>query len=202
VPTTRQEILAHLRTSRSATALELSRHLRVTVADIRYHIAILIQEGTVEVVGQRLTPRRGRPLQVYALTHQAKGDNLAQLASALLYCLRLEKNEAVTRHVARFLVGESLPTSLNLTQRLYRAVQCLSELNYQARWEARAEAPRLILEHCPYIPILDQHPELCSLDIILLEELIRSSLYQTAKLERNPQGIPQCIFIVGKPPVR
>jgi predicted ArsR family transcriptional regulator len=74
----------------------------------------------------------------------------------------------------------------------------LNELEYQARWEAHARSPRIILGNCPYKGIIEEHPELCQMDVYLLENLTGEKAAQLSKLEKTPQGLPVCAFAVGK----
>lgn len=192
---TRQGILDYLRTNHQATPGELSRNLQVTAANIRNHLGILQEQGLVEVVGQSVPSGRGRPRQLYALNSSAKANNLAQLTRALLECIAPDQEE-ILRNVARTLAGESLALHPNPTQRLYQAVQRLNALNYNARWEARLGGPRVMLEHCPYAPILNQHPELCQMDGYLVERLTGLDVQQTARIEQSSTGPKACIFSV------
>jgi len=197
---TRQRLIEYLQSRRVASVNELGRSLQVTGADIRHHISILIKEGVVEIVAHQLSRDRGRPARLYGLTGQANLNNLDGLAGALLDELseRGGKTDQVVlmSHVASRLVGEKNPGPVSITHRFYLAIQRLNEMNYQARWEAHAQAPRLILGHCPYAAILGQHSELCRMDALLIGEMLNSSATQTAKLERGPQGLAQCEFIV------
>ncbi len=86
------------------------------------------------------------------------------------------------------------PRSASLTQRLAATVQDLNHLNYQARWEAHAQGPRLILEHCPYAAILKNHPEICQIDRFLLQELTGVPVAQTERLALDERGAPFCRF--------
>jgi predicted ArsR family transcriptional regulator len=72
----------------------------------------------------------------------------------------------------------------------------LNELQYQARWEASAWGPRLILGHCPYAAIVSDHPELCRMDAFLLETKIGKPVEQTGKLQINDTGLPFCTFLM------
>jgi len=83
---------------------------------------------------------------------------------------------------------------IRLTQALYQSVQQLNEMHYQARWEARAEAPRVILGHCPYASVLTEHPEICQLDASLLEEMLGQPVEQAARLAKDGRGMTYCAF--------
>lgn len=69
-------------------------------------------------------------------------------------------------------------------------------MHYQARWEAGAEGPRVILGHCPYVGLVEQHPQLCQMDASLLVELLDGDVRQTAKLEVGAGGKPFCAFVL------
>src|SRR3989337_2857266 len=69
---TRQRILDYLASHTSATAAELSRALQVTPSDVRYHLGILVHEGTIVPTGERRSQGRGRPAQRYRLASQGR----------------------------------------------------------------------------------------------------------------------------------
>lgn len=199
---TRQLIIEHLQEKDVATATEISNALGVTAANIRHHLSILQNEGVVQIMGQRPGSGRGRPTYIHALTHHAQRHNLNGLANALLAefigTLSPEaRDSALKRLVVRLLNNQSVVRE-NLTQRLYQAVRRLNQLNYQARWEAHAVAPHLILGHCPFAAILPEHPELCNLDAHLIEHLLNIPIKQTDKLARDDQGMTYCTFLVEK----
>ena len=216
---TRQRLLEYLEKQRAASAAELSRALQVTQADVRHHLGKLRKEGLVvridEGQNQAIAPptsaspgksvrtgsvgKRGRPAGRYSLSNRRLGDNLEALTGALLEQAleglpTAERRPALQRLAAR-LAGGALPAG-RLAQRLYVAIQRLNAMHYQARWEAHAEAPRVILGHCPYTAILPEHPELCALDAALLEALLDAPAEQVAKLARDGRGGRFCLFLV------
>jgi predicted ArsR family transcriptional regulator len=83
-----------------------------------------------------------------------------------------------------------------LTARLTETIENLNQMHYQSRWEAGATGARVILGHCPYAAIIENHPELCRMDAFVLEESLGLSAEQITKLERPGQGMPQCVFLV------
>ena len=198
--TTRQQIIQHLQEKNVATASEIGNALGVTPANIRHHLAILKNEGVVQIIGQRPTTRRGRPTHLYTLVHQAQRHNLDGLASAMLdefiSFLSPEDLDSALEQLSNRLLKEQTPPKSNLTQRLYQAVTQLNQLNYRARWEAHAKAPHLILGHCPFAAILPEHPELCHLDAHLIERIIIAPVKQTDKLTRDDLGMTYCTFVV------
>ncbi len=204
--TTRQRILEYLQVKGVSNAPDIGRALHLTAANIRHHLGVLEEEGALEVVGTRPGETRGRPTRLYALSRQTSAHNLDGLADILLQELGSafppEERRLLLERIARRLAGKSAAEVRSFTHRITQAVQRLNEMNYQARWEARSDAPRLILGHCPYAAILPEHPELCRMDAALLQEMIGSPVTQTACLARTPDGLSQCIFQVQVKPGR
>jgi predicted ArsR family transcriptional regulator len=197
---TRLRILEYLRRNHTTTAPELGHALAMTAANVRYHLAMLVTNDLLEVVGRR-REGRGRPERVYGLSRRVLGDGLDALSSALLdeyLSGRDEEGQAQSmRLVARRLAG-GLPADqvVPLPKRLAAAIERLNELHYLSRWEAGPSGPRLILGHCPYRAIIADHPELCRLDGLLLEEWLGLPAVQQAKLECTTRGETYCIFQV------
>jgi predicted ArsR family transcriptional regulator len=190
--TTRQKILDYLIRNRSVTSRELARALQMTSANARHHLGILAADGRVEAANQRQAGR-GRPEKVYRLAGTLRGDNLSALADALL-------TEAVGKvdmeSLGKRIAGENAVAGQPLMRRLASAIERLNAMHYQARWEAGAEGPRMILGNCPYSRIIENHPELCRMDLVLLGELLKGDLRHTAKLEIGAGGLPFCAFVL------
>jgi len=196
--TTRQKILNYLKRTQTVSPREVARVLRTTPANARHHLGILAADGRVEVVSQRQAPLRGqvgrgRPEKVYRLAGTLVGDNLSVLVNALLAEIDEDfEIEAVGRRIA----GESATSSHSLMHRLTSTIERLNAMHYQARWEAGAEGPRIILGRCPYAGLVAKHPQLCQMDAALLAELLSSNVRQTAKLEIGAGDKPFCAFVL------
>jgi predicted ArsR family transcriptional regulator len=196
--TTRERILDYLRKQQTASVRELSRAMVMTGANIRHHLAVLESNGLIEVVRQ-YREGRGRPVNVYGLSRRVLGDGFEQLAGATLKVwlnnAPVEVREAGLKALAVKLVGTTkLDLEILLPRRLTRAVELLNELHYQARWEAGADGPHIILGYCPYSAIIAEHPELCRMDAFLLEQRTGLPVDQTVKLQTGAKGYPFCIF--------
>jgi len=211
--TSRQEVFDYIRARRVVTAGELSRDMQMTAANARHHLKLLGTQGLVAVVGQRPRQGKGRPESLYGLSEQMSGNNLASLASVLLAealdglsaadrlaSLDRLAVEMLSSVLAEIYPGSNLPSTgspprgAHLTQRLFQAVKLLEPLQYQARWEARALAPRITFGHCPYLAILDRHPELCQLDALLLERLTGVPVDLIERRTPDRRGLRQCVF--------
>ena len=145
----------------------------------------------MEVINQRQVGR-GRPEKVYQLGHTYVGDNLSVLVDVLL----TEANGKVEMEaLGKRIAGETDSTNQPLMRRLSSTIERLNEMHYQARWEAGAGGPRIVLGHCPYAAVIKNHPELCQMDAALLVILLSGEVSQTAKLETGAGGLPYCAFI-------
>lgn len=198
---TRQLILEFLESKQICTAPEIARAMSMTSANARHHISILVDEGAIVEIGKRRSKGRGRPSILYTLSGHAQQHNLDQLSSALLDELLFGKTPGevaqVLNSVAERFLDDNTFTS-SLTQRLYKVILRLNEMHYDARWEARADAPYLIFGFCPYAKILPEHPELCMLDTYLIETLLARPTKQIDKLAKDERGAVYCRFLIGK----
>jgi predicted ArsR family transcriptional regulator len=188
--TTRQKILDYLKRNRTVSSREIARALRMTPANARHHLGILAADGRVEVINQRQVGR-GRPEKVYRLAGTLVGDNLAALADAIL---TEAGGKIAMEKLGRQIAGENTVAAQSLARKLTSTVERLNKMHYQARWEAGAEGPHIILGNCPYSAIVEEHPELCKMDMALLSELLGGDVNQLAKLEEGAGGLPYCAF--------
>jgi len=187
--TARQRVLAYIHKQRSATSREIARALRMTSANARHHLGILVSDGRVEVFAKR-QEGRGRPEKLYRLAGTLVGDNLPVLADALLAeSVPNIQMEALGKRLA----GAENSGSQPLVRRLVAAVEHLNLMHYHARWDAGSEGPRIILGHCPYAAIIGKHPELCQMDTAQLDELLGMKTTQLEKLGRESR---QCVFTI------
>ncbi len=192
--TARQKVLAHFKKTRSASAREIARALDMSAPNVRHHLGVLVSDGRLEVSAVLQRGGRGRPEKVYSLSQAALGDNLSVLADALLS----EKInfEAIGERIAQSqgLIGMA---SQPMSKRLSALVDKLNEMHYQARWEAGAEGPRMMLGRCPYAKVIEAHPELCKMEVALLEKAIGRPVLQSARSELIGRGFCPFIFKVS-----
>ena len=191
--TVRQKVLAYLNKTRTASAREISRALKMSAANVRHHLRVLVSDGRLEMSTATTHERRGRPEKVYSLPLAVLGDNLSALSDALL----MEAGSRVrVEALANHLVGESDFASQPVAKRLNLVIEKLNQMNYHARWEAGSSGPRIIFGHCPYASIIEKHPELCKMDAAMLEKLMGHSAEQLTKIGRD--GSLSCVFVMGR----
>jgi predicted ArsR family transcriptional regulator len=203
MPNSRQKILNFILEQQSTTVEELSKVFKVTPANIRHHLSILIEQGSVQVIGQKAAAIRGRPAQIYSATQHSNQNNLDHLTETLLSILLQdsgsdERNQ-VLKKIARQMVTYFKLDTYNPTRRLYSSIRILKRMNYQAHWEAHIENPRIMLGHCPYRAILDHYPEICQMDAFMLQELLDTPVKQVEKLIFNTKGLAECVFLLNRP---
>jgi predicted ArsR family transcriptional regulator len=191
--TARQKVLAYFAKTRTASAREISRSLKMSPATVRHHLRVLTADGRLEISFVRGRDGRGRPEKVYSLPGSALGDNLAALADAILS----EAGPSVQMGVlAKRLAGESDFSGQPIARRLNASVEKMNQMNYHARWEAGPQGPRLIFGHCPYAALIGKHPELCQMDKALLEQFMDNPVTQMFKIGK--EGSSLCVFALGK----
>ncbi len=187
--TARQKVLAYLIKTRTTSAREISRALKMSAPTVRHHLRVLTSDGRLEMNAVRGREGRGRPEKVYSIPRAALGDNLSALSDALW----TEAGASVrVDALAKRLAGDSNIKSQPVAKRLNLLVEKINQMNYHARWEAGPQGPRILFGHCPYAAIIGKHPELCQMDAALLKELYGDDMEQIAKIE-NFQGM--CIFV-------
>jgi len=186
----RQRILSHLKKTRSASAREIARALKLSAPNVRHHLAVLRSDGRVEMSAVHNREGRGRPEKMYSLSQAALGDNLSVLVNALL----LEAGSTVRMEaVAGRLLDTNLFSNLTIMKRLSLLIEKINEMHYEARWEAGSEGPRVMFGRCPYAKVIDEHPELCKMDLALLGKALGRPVSQTQKPQKI-QGVCPFIF--------
>lgn len=172
---TRQRILDLLSNQDQINAAEISRAISVTQADVRYHLSRMVEEGLILTAKPKHTGHRGRPARRYTLVSKLRQDNFELFTRALLTSARnntsVEESNKLLQDIAIQIAGEVEPGG-PLGTRLVQAVDQLNLHNYQARWEAHANAPRVIFDRCPFASLRPDFPELCQLDAELLSNLL------------------------------
>ncbi len=191
--TARQKVLTYFSKTRTASAREISRALKMSAATVRHHLRVLASDGRLEMASARGRDGKGRPEKVYSLPRSALGDNLAALSDVLL----AEAGSGVRMEaLAKRLIGESNFAGQPLVKRLNLTVEKLNQMNYHPRWEAGSEGPRIIFSHCPYASIIEKHPELCRMDETMLKEWMGQPVAQISKA--GTDGSSVCVFAIGK----
>jgi predicted ArsR family transcriptional regulator len=196
---TRQRILDLLSNQDQINAAEISRAISVTQADVRYHLSRMVEEGLILTAKPKHTGHRGRPARRYTLASKLRRDNFELFTRALLISVRnntsVEESNKFLQDIAIQIAGEVEPGG-PLGTRLVQAVDQLNLHNYQARWEAHANAPRVIFDRCPFASLRPEFPELCQLDAELLSNLLDEPVAQIKSNAHLTDGY--CLFNISQ----
>lgn len=195
---TRDEISNYLQQHPYTNAEELSVVLGKTRANIQHHLKAMELAGIIAQVKIKPShPQRGRPRVYYSLTPVKRPNNLNALAETLMKLLLEEKCVKTTVLLTK-IAEQILPVSKSrktLTQRLNHLAKELSQLGYQARWEAHAGGPEMVFRNCPYHPLPEKYPQLCQMDALLLKlNLVVPEPTQTAQI--HIPDISACRFTI------
>ena len=192
---TRQQILTYLNTHPGATALEISRYLDLTPANIRYHLGLLVTSGLIQISGKRGPGGAGRPTKLYNLTSRFLGSNIESLLAVILETLGSDISaDEILRSIAEIMAEKAGLKPGNRIQKYNQALEYLNQLDYHANWEAHPQGPQVILRHCPYRDIAKDQDQICQIDSYLLSILFDTNLELTRKRSFGTNPFSPCIF--------
>ena len=195
---TRTEILDYLTSHSSSSAAEMGRFLEMTPANIRYHLAILEEEGLVQVSDQRSGGYAGRPILLYNLTSKTLGDNILNLLGVMLKTLGEEDEyQPMLERITSFILEDFQFEPGNRISIFNQAVVFLNELHYHASWKATPDGPQIELRNCPYRDLAQIHSQLCKIDERVLSSIFNTEFVLIQKRDFGKNPFSPCIF---KPP--
>jgi len=177
---TRQNILHLLRRNGQMTAIELSQSLEIGAVGVRQHLALLERDGLVQVSDLRRSV--GRPSHLYTLTPEAERyfpKNYDRLALDILYHVADQyghdavknvltaRRKNLTQNLAPRMVGK------NRGEQVLELTSILGEMGYMCECERRDDGWFVLVEHnCPIDCIARYHPQFCSHEIELYQDLL------------------------------
>jgi len=183
----RKLLLRHLlRHKQGATVDELAQAIGVTRTAVRQHLSSLMRDGLVEPGEMR--PSRGRPTQLFVLTHAGREEfprRYAWFAQLLVEAITDEHGVAGLRtrlgRIASAVVAQlaqRAPRPANPRDRVARLSELMDELGYDARTaDDLGGAPAIEADNCVFHELARKQPEVCQFDLALL------SGYTGAKVE-------------------
>jgi predicted ArsR family transcriptional regulator len=148
---------------------------------IRHHLNVLQAQGLVAATTVRRSQKVGRPRLVYTLTEEADdlfpqsyGELALHLVSEIKETMGPEQTEDIFRRIAERIAKEAPSTYPGQTfeQRLDQVTGFLGQQGFILRWEKSDDGYVLANINCPYRQVTRQHPEVCAMDAVLLEQLL------------------------------
>jgi predicted ArsR family transcriptional regulator len=181
---TRQDILNILRERRQADINDLSLALGLSPVTIHYHINVLQRDGLLEV--KALRQGVGRPKNVFALrdaafekfpqSYHRLSDRLLDLLKSRLTETDLQQlferiGQDIAAEHAAALDGKSLE------QKIVMLIDLLGEEGFMSRLEKVGVDQFVLTQYnCPYQYVVTRHPEVCELDLQLMNSALGTSV--------------------------
>lgn len=197
---TRQQILDILKEQGPATVGQLATGLALTPITVRHHLSILQSEGFISA--EQVRRKVGRPHYVYALTEKAS-DTFPQGYHILTDRLLEELKSMVGQDGMETLLNrlaDKLAASIGphigdgtLEERLDQAARLLEQEGFLAKWEKTPQGYVFYELNCPYRRVIQNHPEVCTMDQRFLSEVLRISV---EKIDCIVGGGARCTYAV------
>ncbi len=181
---TRQDILRILRERGQADINELAETLGLSPVTVHYHINVLQRDGLLEV--KALRQGVGRPKNVFALrdaAYEKFPQSYHRLSDRLLEMLKSRLTEADIQQLFER-IGQDIAaehaTDLNgksLEKKIETLVGLLGEEGFMSRLEKVGVDQFVLTQYnCPYQYVVTRHPEVCELDLQLMNSALGTSV--------------------------
>lgn len=181
---TRQDILRILRERGQADINELAETLGLSPVTVHYHINVLQRDGLLEV--KALRQGVGRPKNVFALrdaAYEKFPQSYHRLSDRLLDLLKSRLTEADIQQLFER-IGQDIAaehaTDLNgksLEKKIETLVGLLGEEGFMSRLEKVGVDQFVLTQYnCPYQYVVTRHPEVCELDLQLMNSALGTSV--------------------------
>ena len=204
---TRQEILEYLRAKGAADSNELAEALGLSPVTIHYHINVLQRDGLLETKAVRQGV--GRPRNVFTLRDTAFEkfpQGYHRLSDRLLEILKSRMTEvdiqALFEGIGAEIAAEHATSwqGKTLEQKIDLLVGLLGEEGFMSRLE-KVGADHFVLTqvNCPYQYVATRHPEVCELDLQLMNSALGTAVKREACVAN---GDAACTFHIQSQPIQ
>lgn len=200
---TRETILRSIRTQGDCTVKELAEVVGISPVSVRHHLAQLQAEGLVAT--KEVRHGVGRPHHAFSLTEEAIElfpTRYFQLTNRLLDEIKYEMSpervktlfSRMASTIAEDFVGsyEHLP----IEERLPKLMAMLSNEGFDAEYELRGDEVIIRLLSCPYLQLVQHHPEVDFIDQELIAKILSLPFERVNCLT---DGDTHCSFVVRLP---
>ena len=196
---TRQDILRILREKGASDVSELAKVLGLSSVTVHYHLNVLQRDGLLE--SKAVRQGVGRPRNVFTLRDAALEkfpQRYHRLSDRLLEMLKNRLTEAdiqelferigaeIAAEHAAALMGKSLDEKVELL------IELLGEEGFMSRLEKVGNDDFVLTQYnCPYQYVATRHPEVCELDLQLMNNAL-GTLVQRGSCVVNGDAV--CTF--------
>ena len=200
---TRDTILHSLQTQGQCTVKELAEIVGISPVSVRHHLAQLQVDGLVEA--QEVRHGVGRPHHAYSLTKEAIElfpTRYFQLTIRLLdeikYEMSSERLKTLFSRMASSIAEDFAKSYQHLTieERLPHLMTMLSNEGFDAEYELQSDRIIIRLLSCPYLQLVQYHPEIDYIDQELIARALSLPFERVSCLSK---GDTHCSFIVHLP---
>jgi predicted ArsR family transcriptional regulator len=189
---TKDSILNQVFLLRMATISQLSEILAISEISVRHHLMSLEAEGVIASSEERHGV--GRPRFVYHLTEkgfQNAPTNYIKLSDQALTTMKrflgtdnlLELFKQIGRDFAE--IYATSVSSQDLEEKLEQFASHLTQDGFIFSWTRSNEKYTLTTQHCPFHYLGQNHPEVCTINHVLLESLIKHPISHDTSILRG-----------------
>jgi DeoR family suf operon transcriptional repressor len=197
---TRDRILQTLLRQPRASINELAEAVGINPISVRHHLTNLQMEGLVDAQEERHGV--GRPRLVYMLTEEGMErfpTRYLRLTTRLLAQMKESMPQPMVSklftQVAEDLAAEYVEQvkGLSMEERLETVKELLAEEGFTVEWEKAANGYLIHEITCPYYQIGQNHPEVCTVDQILISKMLA---LPANKVQCILEGNAHCTYLV------
>jgi DeoR family suf operon transcriptional repressor len=200
---TRDQVLRTLLSQPRCTVNELADKVGISPISIRHHIASLEADGLIASEDERHGV--GRPRQVFFLTEtgiELFPTRYVSLTVRLLEHLKETMPEAMisklfaqmAEDLARELSTGTEMKNLSMKERLDLVKDLLKREGFNIEWEQMDNGYQIREASCPYYYIGQNHPEVCTVDQILISKVLS---VPAEKVKCILNGDSTCTYLVS-----
>ncbi len=199
---TRQRVLKTLLVRPRCTINELAEDVGINPISVRHHITSLQAEGLVESEEERHGV--GRPRRLYYLTEagvEKFPTRYVRLTVRLLQQLKdimpASMVNSLFTQMAQDLVKDfsdhAALKEMSMEERLKFMKELLKREGFDIEWEQQGDQYMIYETSCPYYHIGQDHPEVCSVDQIVISSVLSAP---AAKTRCILNGDNYCTYVV------
>ncbi len=199
---TRHDILHIIREKGQADVTELSKALKLSSVTVHYHVNAMERDGLLEITSVRNGV--GRPRNVFKLRPAAFEQfphSYHRLSDRLLDTLKSRFSEAEIVAIFERMADEIATEHANLLQgktldqKIGTLIDMLGEEGFMSKMEKVGAGDFVLTQvSCPYQYVAKRHPEVCEIDLHLMNVALGTSVQRDSCLA---QGDTVCTFHIG-----
>lgn len=199
---TRDKILLTLLKKPQATINDLAEAVNINTISVRHHLSSLQADNLVRAEEERHGV--GRPRLVYSLTDEGMEKfptRYLRLTNRILNrvrdSLKPEQVNDLFSEIAKDIAKDHKKSlnKLNFQEKIIYINDLLNEEGFQVDWEDKGTHYIIHEVNCPYYQVVQNHPEVCTLDQVLISEMLS---IPAEKIDCILSGGKQCSYMIPR----